>query len=135
MKREDAAPAGVKRRTILLGSASIAGAYAVGYSALLAIGTTQDCVADETQAALAQRAALANLGASYLAQASAGERAELFDIAQKPLTTVARFAGLMAAHAQEDFENGNVVSCDGWILARGEARSCALVALVHARLK
>ena len=121
--------AGMNRRMLLLGGAGIAGACAVGYGATMAVGAAQGCETDETQAALSERAAIAGLGVRYLVQASAWERAELLEIAQRPMAVVTKHAALLAAQAQADFEKGNVVSCDGWVLARGEARSCALVAL------
>jgi hypothetical protein len=123
----------MKRRTMLLGGASVAGACAAGYGAIVAAGATRRCAADDALAALSRHAAMASLGARYLVQASALERAELFDIAQGPVAVVAEFAALMAAQAEADFENGNLISCDGWVLARGEARSCALIALAYAR--
>lgn len=122
----------MNRRTVLLGSAGIAGACAVGYSAILAAGATQACAAEDTEAALSQHVAMVGLGASYLRQATAWERAELLDMARKPAATVLRLAAVMAARAPVDFENGNVANCDGWVLARGEARSCALIALAGA---
>ena len=123
----------MKRRTLLLGGAGVAGACAAGYGAVLAAGSAQACVVDEERAALSERTAIAGLGMRYLAQASAPERAELQDMAQGPVTAVAETAALMAAQAQADFEQGNVVDCAGWLLARGEARACALIALAYAR--
>jgi len=119
----------MNRRTILLGGAGIAGAGVVGYGGILAAGSMQACVADETLAALSRQTAIASLGARYLVQAPALERAELLDIARGPVASVVEYAGLMAARAKTDFESGNVVSCDGWVLARGEARACALISL------
>ena len=119
----------MNRRTILLGGAGIAGAGLVGYGGILAAGSMQACVADETLAALSRQTAIASLGARYLVQAPALERAELLDIAQRPAAAVVELAGLMAARAKTDFESGDVVSCDGWVLARGEARACALISL------
>ena len=123
----------LNRRTIFLGGAGIAGAGVVGYGGILAAGSMQACEADETLAALSRQTAIASLGARYLVQATALERAELLDIAHGPVAGIVEFAGLMASRAKTDFERGDVVSCDGWVLARGEARACALIALAGDR--
>ncbi len=36
---------------------------------------------------------------------------------------------LLAWQRQKDFEHGNIVLLDGWVLAQSEARACALMAL------
>lgn len=123
----------MKRRTLLFGGAGVAGVCVAGYGGVLATGSAQACAVDEARAALSERTAIAGLGMRYLAQASALERAELLDMAQGPVAAVAETAAAMAARAQEDFEQGNVIDCAGWVLARGEARSCALIALAYAR--
>jgi hypothetical protein len=122
----------MNRRMLLLGSAGVVGAGVVGYGGIFGAGALRRCAGDDAHAALSQRKALVRLGTKYLAQAPALERAELREIAQGPVAVVLESAALMTGQAQQDFETGNVISCDGWVLARGEARSCALVALVLA---
>lgn len=123
----------MKRRTLLLGGAGVAGACVLGYGGTVAAGSIQGCAGDEERAALAERSAIASLGLHYLTQASPLERAELTDMAQGPVAAVAETAAGMAARAGEDFEAGDVVDCAGWVLARGEARASALIALAYAR--
>lgn len=123
----------MKRRTLLLGGAGVAGACVLGYGGTVAAGSTQGCVGDEERAALSERSAIASLGMHYLAQASVLEQAELTGIAEGPVAAVAEIAAGMAARAAEEFEAGDVVDCAGWVLARGEARASALIALAYAR--
>jgi|EndMetStandDraft_4_1072995.scaffolds.fasta_scaffold305679_1 hypothetical protein len=118
------------RRSMLLG---VTGGLAVGYGAVVGLGATQGCVPDDGEMATAERMGMVSLGATYLAQAAADERAALFAMAARPPAIVAELAATMSAQAEAEFGEGTTVSCDGWVLARGEARACALIALQHAR--
>jgi hypothetical protein len=45
---------------------------------------------------------------------------------------------LLAAvgRAEEEFQRGEIVSCDGWVLSKSEARLCAMIAIAdrHGKL-
>ena len=116
----------MKRRTLLLGGGA---ALATGYGAIMAAGATQGCMKEGGEMALSESAQLASLGMAYLALASAPERVGLAELARRPAEVIARYAALLSARAQEDFAADDVVTCDGWVITRGEARACALVAL------
>ena len=52
------------------------------------------------------------------------------DLARRPAPVQATaLAESLAKRVRQDFVDGNVVSLEGWLLARTEARICALLAL------
>lgn len=57
--------------------------------------------------------------------------AALFDTAKPSPTTADALRSELSRQRQQDFRNGQVVVVDGWLLARSEARVCALSALLQ----
>jgi hypothetical protein len=128
----------MNRRMMLLTGGGVAGALGLLYGGAIGAGAMQSCGVPEGQSfAAMDENALARIGQHYLQGAEAGEtnalRAQLYDLmredgAQAPAAV--RAAALqMTSAAQADFEADNIVYCDGWALARSEARACALIAL------
>jgi hypothetical protein len=124
------------RRTLVLAGAGVAGAGAALYGGTISAGALKPCPPPGTWAAA--ETSLARIGQVFLREAAtADERARLARLAesiaagaehaQEALLREATAA--LAAAPSEDFARGDVVSCAGWVLARGEAMACALVAL------
>jgi hypothetical protein len=130
----------MNRRSILKVGATILGAGSVGYGGLLLTGASRACEGQGVTGP-GHGEALAHVGESYLRNvASAGERAELTamleEVARNPegdlAETIWQVATRLAGSSKQDFRKGDTVKCDGWILARGEGRACALLALAKA---
>ncbi|MBL8537174.1 MAG: hypothetical protein JNM59_07190 [Hyphomonadaceae bacterium] len=121
------------RRKLILSGAAGAGLGVAAYGAIVAAGAVPACPTEDPLAQPAD-AALLRIGARYLATAAgAAEKQRLSALAEcllahGPVTLNAATASLSAA-APEDFAKGEVVLCDGWVLARNEARACALLTL------
>ena len=80
--------------------------------------------------------AAAAVGRRYLAlypeEADAGRLAEsLFDEATASRATAEALRAALSRQRQRDFRDGKVVVVDGWLLARSEARACALSVLLQ----
>jgi len=129
------------RRTLVLAGAGAAGAGAAIYGGTMSAGALKPCPAPGTLSGA--EASLARIGESFLHEsATTDERARLVRMARS-IGAVAsasehgevlrEAAAALAAHPEEDFARGDVVSCGGWVLARGEAMACALVALTRPR--
>jgi hypothetical protein len=129
----------VTRRQVLVGTAAIASASALGLGGLLAACTSTD---GSEQAAPDERSAdltgLVAIGAAYLASDDAD--ASLADVQRTLGLEAGRSAdptALLGEHADQihaDFESGDVVELDGWILARTETRIAALAAFASGAL-
>lgn len=79
---------------------------------------------------LAHRHSAAVIGAHYLAKFESENSAELLAQAIRrsmPADAMQIDERFLLAHIRSDFERGEVVSLDGWILSRTEARLCALL--------
>ena len=78
----------------------------------------------------------AAVGRRYLAlhpdEADADRLSEaLFDSAQPSRATTEALRSDLSRQRQRDFRDGDVVILDGWLLARSEARVCALTVLLQ----
>lgn len=127
----------MKRRTVLKLGVATLGAGTLGYGVLMLAGASRSC-AGTGLPGFETRAALAHVGENYLRNvASSQERTELAAVLRRIIRdtkgdlAVALWVGAtrLAGSSKDDFSSGNTVICDGWVLARGEARSCALLAL------
>jgi hypothetical protein len=127
----------VRRRTFLMSGIGMLGVSALGYGSMLTSGALQLCPTPGTLGGMVDTP-LARIGDVYLRKtASQLEATQLREVAASipsHLTGGAsdglwRAVADLAASISHDFEVGNVVSCDGWVLSRSEARMCALIAL------
>lgn len=127
----------VKRRTVLLSGLTVLGAGPLGYGAALLAGAAKSCPASNALADLAAPA-IRKIGEIYLRtgtspaeerrlRQSAGRLARASGAGASERLMQA--AAVLAASSPQDFAAGDVVFCDGWMLARSEARACALIAL------
>jgi hypothetical protein len=117
--------AAMTRRTLLrlLGGGTLA---ALGLDAGPAAG------AADAESASTAAAALARVGRRYLEAVPAERdvtvlRAELGELAAA--TEPARHAAALGRAVGRDFERGDILALDGWILSRTELRAAALFAL------
>jgi hypothetical protein len=117
--------AAMTRRTLLrlLGGGTLA---ALGLDAGPAAG------AADAESASTAAAALARVGRRYLEAVPAERdvtvlRAELGELAAA--TEPARHAAALERAVGRDFERGDILALDGWILSRTELRAAALFAL------
>lgn len=126
------------RRTLLLTSAGVVGAFGALYGGTIGAGALKNCPAPGTLSA--SETSLAHIGEIFLRDAAtADERARLARLARAVNAAstdqcgeiLREAAAALAAAPGEDFARGDVVSCAGWVLARGEAMACALVALTR----
>jgi hypothetical protein len=128
----------MNRRMMLLSGAGVVGAVGVVYGGAIGAGAMKTCQAPQAHSltSLDERS-LGRIGQHYLHAADAGEtgalRAKLYDLMRAngvEAPAALRAAAMqMASAAQADFEADDIVYCDGWALARSEARACALIAL------
>jgi hypothetical protein len=128
----------INRRTLVLAGAGAAGAGAAIYGGAISAGALKPCPAPGALAGAGD--ALARIGDAFLSEAAtADEHARLTRLAQTVNAAphdqrddmLAQTAAALAASPEEDFARGDIVSCAGWVLARGEAMACALVALAR----
>jgi hypothetical protein len=129
-----------RRRSLIAGSVAAAGAAA--YIAAGAIGTARRCTkfwaASEVAAQSAKR-----IGFAYLRDhpEEASEVCLLSAVAGRSVLARALMAApdmaavfcILDDIVRDDFAAGHVVKCDGWLLAKSEARVCALLTLQAAR--
>jgi hypothetical protein len=115
----------MKRRIFL--QTSVAGSvFAFSGASLLAARPAIARPPEGLQELFADEAQIRQLGALYLSahpdESGIGVLRDLTASAEDP--------SLAAAAISHDFEHGNVVTVDGWILSRTEARHCALFSLL-----
>ena len=129
------------RRGILIAS-GVAAAGVAAYGATSVIGVAKRCsefaAASKTAARSARRIGLAYLrvhpeeaSEARLLAAVAGRSALTHALNTAP--DIAGVFNVMGDVVRDDFAAGEIVKCDGWILARSEARACAFFALRLAR--
>jgi len=125
-----------RKRRLFVGG--VVGTAASLYAAAVGRGALKSCGIDEVDVGLADLRPFIRIGDAYLEElANSGELSTLHDelLNGRPMRS-ARLAGaiqrqLLAAgrEVQEEFQRGETVSCDGWVLARSEARLCAVAAI------
>jgi hypothetical protein len=123
------------RRQVLefLGSTLVS--TAIGAAAASASVGTRPAGLDLTLAArrlFAHRASAAVIGAHYLAQFDEESSAQALEEAIRqgmPASGKRVDEQSLLARIQKDFEHGDVVKLQGWMLSRTEARLCALLSL------
>jgi hypothetical protein len=125
------------RRRILIAS-GVTTAGVAAYGAMTIVGVVRRCREfdnrSETPALAAERIGRAYLrvhpeekSEAALFAAAAGRPGLVRALSAVP-DTVAVFR-IMDEVVRADFEAGEIVNCSGWILAKSEARACALFAL------
>ena len=130
-----------RRGTLIIGGAAAVGAAAYGVAGM--IGVARRCSEfAATSAAAAQSAKRIGLAYLRIHPEEASEADLLAAMAGRPALlrafgaapdTAAVFR-IMDDVVRADFAAGEIVKCDGWILAKSEARACALFALRTARV-
>jgi hypothetical protein len=119
----------MKRRLFI--KASVAGgALAFPGASLLAARVVVARPPEDLNKLFADEAKIRQLGRNYLA-AFPGE--DDIDILQNLAVPVENLS-LATAAVKQDFDNGDVVTVDGWVLSRTEARHCALYSMQSARV-
>lgn len=127
----------MKRRSLLKVGATMIGASALGYGGLILGGAVKSC-GDGRLPGVDASESLANIGRTYLQHVATPKeitelRQLLYAVANDAGDSLANqiwYAAVeLAGSSTEDFRTGNTVVCEQWVLARGEARSCALLAL------
>jgi len=126
-----------RKRRLFVGG--VAATTAALYAAAVGRGALKACGIDELNVGLADLRPLVRIGDAYLDElAGSGELSTLND---KLLDDLRRLRSASRAdvvlrqflavgrQAQEEFQRGETVSCDGWVLASSEARFCAVVAI------
>jgi len=131
---------GWNRRLFVGGAASVITSF---YLAAVARGVLNACNNENVEAVLSSDdlKALIRIGNSYLNEHT--ENGELDILDEAPLDeTEMRFADtvrhrLLATNRQvrDEFARCETVICDGWVLAKSEARLCAMIAARARRLK
>lgn len=105
----------------------------LGFSAVAMAAALTKLAGSKNSPALFQRPEAARaVGARYLALYPEEGKAELLDeslFAQGLPANPAALRRHIGAMCRRDFAAGETVIVDGWILARSEARACALVSL------
>ena len=130
-----------RRGILIVGGVAAAGVAAYGVAGI--IGVARRCsefaAASEAAAQSARRIGLAYLrvhpeeaSEADLLAAVAGRPALMRALSAAP-DTAAVFR-IMDDVVRADFAAGEIVKCHGWILAKSEARACALFALRAARV-
>lgn len=118
-----------RRRWLIAGAA---GALPAAYLVAMGAGAAKPCGSPDAPGAQRLQAAL-RIGRAYL-RAEVRPQDEALLRAAAALNAPAFAARLQAEaktlpeRAQADFECGDTVTCDGWVLARSEALYCAEIA-------
>ena len=130
-------------RRLFVGGGVVAAA-ALLYTAAVGRGALKACGVKQVDVDQADLQALIRIGNAYLGEmVKSGEISTLY---QELLDDRhIRSAGIASSvqdrlvvvdrQAQEEFQRGETVSCDGWVLAKSEARLCAMIAISARRSK
>ena len=130
---------GWNRRLFVGGAAGVA--VASFYLAAVARGALKACNYDDVDAVLSSDLqSLIRIGNSYLNEHTEnGELDTLDDEVDARLAeivhTVQRRLLAINSQVRDEFARCETVICDGWVLAKSEARLCAMIAAVAASLK
>lgn len=126
-----------KRRLFVGGMIATAASL---YAAAIGRGALKACGVEEANVGLADLRSLIRIGCAYLDEAATRKEESTLH-AKLPDERHVRSADLAAniqrhilgaeGRTQEEFQRGDTVLCDGWVLAKSEARICALVAISY----
>jgi hypothetical protein len=115
----------MKRRRFLKTSLA-SGVLAFPGASLLAARTTIATPPEGLRSLFGDAARIRNLGVAYLASCPDENRIDTLEkLCAGPGDT-----SLVASAIRRDFASGHVVTVDGWVLSRTEARHCALYAML-----
>ena len=115
----------MKRRGFLRASV-VSGALAFPGAALIAARAGFTTPPDGLQKLFGDEMQIRRLGVAYLATCPEENKIETLQRVCAEVQDVS----LTSAAIQYDFECGNVVAVDGWVLSRTEARHCALFSML-----
>jgi hypothetical protein len=124
------------KRRLFTGGVALAAASL--YVAAVGRGARKTCGVEDVDVSASDLQPLIRIGHAYLEEVarSGNSRTLRKDVlADGPMTSgsIARAVprDLLAAvsRAQEEFQRGETVSCDGWVLSKSEVRLCAMIAI------
>jgi hypothetical protein len=123
-----------KRRLIVSG---VVATLASLYAGAVGRGALKSCGIDALDAGLADLRPLIRIGDAYLEElADSGKLSTLHDeLPGGRLIRSIRLVGAIQRRVYDEFQRGDTVICDGWVLARSEAQLCAMAAMGVRRLK
>lgn len=128
-----------RNRRLFVGAVAMMGTL---YAAAIGRGALKACGVDEVH--FVDLRPLIRIGEAYLDEIATSEELRVLHnelpsdrpMPSADLADAIQRQFLAAQHqAQEEFQRGETVSCDGWILARSEARLCAVAAVSVRRSK
>ena len=125
-------------RRFFIGGAAVAAAGSF-YLAAVGRGVLKACHQEDVELALSDLQSLIRIGNSYLNGHEADTLDEAFvdETDAKPaaiVRAVKRHLLAMDRQVRDEFARYDTVTCDGWVLARSEARLCAAIAVRIGRL-
>jgi hypothetical protein len=122
-----------RNRRLFVGAVAVTGSL---YAAAIGRGALKACGTDEVH--FSDLRPLIRIGEAYLDEIGTSEELRTLhnELLANPPAPSADLAGAIQRRflavrdqAQEEFQRGETVSCDGWVLARSEARLCAVAAV------
>jgi len=135
---------GVNSNRRLFVGGGVVAAAALLYTAAVGRGALKACGIEQVDVDLADLQPLIRIGNVYLDEVvESGEISTLYEelldyrhIRSAGIASaVQRHSLAVDRQAQEEFRRGETVSCDGWVLAKSEARLCAMIAVSARRAK
>jgi hypothetical protein len=124
-----------KRRLFIGGVALVAASL---YIAAVGRGARKICDIEDVDVGVGNLQPLIRIGNAYLdEEAKSGEPSTLRKgllgdgsmVLESIITAIRRDLFAAVSRAQDEFECGETVSCDGWVLSKSEARLCAEIAV------
>ena len=124
------------KRRLFIGGVALAAASL--YVAAVGRGARKTCGVEDVDVSALDLQPLIRIGHAYLEEVamSGNSRTLRKDLLADVPMTLASIAGSYPARfvggggrAEEEFQRGEIVSCDGWVLSKSEARLCAMIAI------
>jgi hypothetical protein len=119
-------------RRVFIGGAAVAAAGSF-YLAGVGLGVLKGCHQEDVGLALSDLQSIVRIGNSYLNEHESNVLEETLadEMDAKPAAIVAAVKRRLLAmdrQSRDEFARYDTVICDGWVLARSEARLCAAIA-------
>ena len=124
------------KRRLFIGGVALAAASL--YVAAVGRGAHKTCGVEDVDVSALDLQPLIRIGHAYLEEVvkSGNSRTPPKGLRADVAVTLGSIAGairrdLLAAvgRAEEEFQRGEIVSCDGWVLSKSEAQLCAMIAI------
>jgi hypothetical protein len=124
------------KRRLFIGGIALAAASL--YVAAVGRGARKTCGVEDVDVSALDLQPLIRIGHAYLEEVarSGNSRTLRKDVLADGPLTLGSIAGAvphdllaLVSGAHEEFERGETVSCDGWVLSKSEARFCAMIAI------